>query len=437
MSPGQLTYTVFRWVNLMSGHSLRILILEDDDFQRAVAVSLFRSLGCHEVFEASDGSEALAVLEQAGAVDIAVCDLQMEGMDGLAFLRRVGKSGQAKAIIISSALSADLRRTARQIVTLLGLELLGDVGKPLHAEVLGPLLAKYQGACTTEKTPGSKVQLACEDEVRQALALQQLQAWYQPKFNLQTGEVCGVEVLCRWQHPSKGVLPPAMFIPVLERCGLMDDMLFAQLDQALRLQEQARIQGFPLNMAFNLQTAQLANNQLTYTLKGILTRHATPGSRLTFELTENGLLQAPAASLENLVRLRMMGCRLSIDDFGTGFSSLQRLCQLPFNEIKLDAGFVRHLEHEPRCEAVIANTLALGKTLGLSVVIEGIETEAQFQRLLTMGCVEGQGYWFARPMSGQDLLHWLQQREASPGAEASTAQDHSNEYGVSAVGSMF
>ena len=398
----------------MPGSSLRILILEDDSFQRAVAVRMFRSLGCHEVFEAADGSQALALLQQVGAVDIAVCDLQMEGVDGLAFLRRAGQSGQIGAVLLSSALSADLRRAAQQVIALLGLQLLGDVGKPLPAKELQALLDKYRGSCIRATSPDAVVQPACEDEVRQALALQQLQAWYQPKFNLRSGEVCGVEVLCRWMHPSKGVLPPALFLPVLERCGLMDELLFAQLDQALSLQEQARIQGYPLNMAFNLQTSQLVNSQLTYTLKGILARHGTPGSRLTFELTENGLLQAPAASLENLVRLRMMGCRLSLDDFGAGFSSLQRLCQLPFNEIKLDGEFVRNLEHEPRCAAVIASTLALGNSLGMAVVVEGIETLDQLQRLLAMGCVEGQGYWFARPMSGQGLLHWLQQRETNP-----------------------
>ena len=398
----------------MPGSSLRILILEDDSFQRAVAVRMFRSLGCHEVFEAADGSQALALLQQVGAVDIAVCDLQMEGVDGLAFLRRAGQSGQIGAVLLSSALSADLRRAAQQVIALLGLQLLGDVGKPLPAKELQALLDKYRGSCIRATSPDAVVQPACEDEVRQALALQQLQAWYQPKFNLRSGEVCGVEVLCRWMHPSKGVLPPALFIPVLERCGLMGELLFAQLDQALSLQEQARIQGYPLNMAFNLQTSQLVNSQLTYTLKGILARHGTPGSRLTFELTENGLLQAPAASLENLVRLRMMGCRLSLDDFGAGFSSLQRLCQLPFNEIKLDGEFVRNLEHEPRCAAVIASTLALGNSLGMAVVVEGIETLDQLQRLLAMGCVEGQGYWFARPMSGQGLLHWLQQRETNP-----------------------
>lgn len=104
----------------------------------------------------------------------------------------------------------------------------------------------------------------------------------------------------------------------------------------------------------------------------------------------------------------MMGCQLSIDDFGAGFSSLQRLCQLPFNEIKLDAEFVRTFEDQPRCRAVISSTLALGDALGMSVVIEGVESEQQRQQLLALGCTQAQGYLFARPMSGPDLLHWLQ-----------------------------
>jgi EAL domain-containing protein (putative c-di-GMP-specific phosphodiesterase class I) len=103
----------------------------------------------------------------------------------------------------------------------------------------------------------------------------------------------------------------------------------------------------------------------------------------------------------------MMGCRLSIDDFGTGFSSLQRLFQLPFNEIKLDAGFVQALAHEPRCQAVVSSTLALGETLGMSVVVEGIETDEQREHLRSMGCIQGQGYWYAQPMSGDDLVQSL------------------------------
>ncbi|MFJ2280759.1 EAL domain-containing protein [Pseudomonas sp. NPDC087803] len=394
----------------MSNPPLRILVLEDHPFQRSVAVSMLQSLGCHQVFEASDGAQALALLDEVGTVDIALCDLQMEGMDGLEFLQRVGASGQVRSVIICSSLSADLRRAVHQMVTLLGLELLGDVGKPLHAQVLAGLLDKFVHRPVEAPSPSGAVVLASEAAVRQALVDQQLHAWYQPKFNLHTGEVCGVEVLCRWLHPTRGIIAPGQFMPVLERCGLLDSLLFCQLEQALNLHKRAKAQGFALNMAFNLQTVQLANPELANTLKATLARHAVAGSSLTFELTESGLLEAPATSLESLVRLRMMGCRLSIDDFGAGFSSLQRLCQLPFNEIKLDADFIRNLAHEPRCRAAIASTLALGETLGMSVVIEGIETDAQRRELLALGCAQGQGYWYARPMAGADLLHWLQRR---------------------------
>ncbi|WP_332761540.1 EAL domain-containing response regulator [Pseudomonas koreensis] len=391
---------------------LRVLVLEDQPFQRSVAVKMLRGLGCREVFEASDGAQALALLDSVGSVDVALCDLQMEGMDGLEFLQRVGASAQVRSVIISSSLSVDLRRAVQQMVALLGLDLLGDVGKPLHQDVLADLLRKFVARPVVPMPVAAAPTLASESEVRQALASQQLHAWYQPKFNLRSGEICGVEVLCRWLHPARGILSPALFMPVLERCGLLDELLFAQVEQALAVQRSAREQGFMLNMAFNLQAVQLANAELTGSLKSLLAGQGACGAGLTFELTESGLLEAPATSLESLVRLRMMGCRLSIDDFGAGFSSLQRLCQLPFNEIKLDADFVRNLAHEPRCRAAISSTLALGETLGMSVVIEGIETDAQRRELLALGCTQGQGYWYARPMAGADLLVWLRQRRA-------------------------
>lgn len=386
---------------------IRVLVLEDHPFVRSVAVKVLEQLGCDEVFQASDGLQALAVLEQVGAVDIALCDLCMEGMDGLEFFRQVGLSGRVGSIIISSSLSVDLRRAVRQIVELSGLRLLGDIGKPLHAQALSQLLEKHLIDTREAWMPLRDTPLASESEVRKALGEGQLQSYYQPKLNLLTGDVCGVEVLVRWLHPFRGVLSPAAFMPVLERCGLLDTLLFAQIDQALTLQRQAHEQGHTLNIAVNLHATQLANPDLVSTIRSILALHGTLGHCLTLELTESGLLEAPATSLENLVRLRMMGCRLSIDDFGAGFSSLQRLCQLPFNEIKLDGEFIRTCEDEPRCRAVISSTLALGDALGMAVVIEGVETDEQRQQLLALGCTQAQGYLFARPMSGTDLLRWL------------------------------
>lgn len=395
----------------MSFLSLRVLVLEDHLFQRSVAVNLLKKMGCGEVLEASNGTEALAVLQETGSVDVVVCDLQMDGMDGLEFIQRISATGQVGAIIVSSGLPGDMRRTVSQMGALLGVNMLGDIGKPLQLETLQSLLqmALNTRTVTPQAPPG--VELADEQQVRRAILDQQIEAYYQPKFDLRSGAVTGVEVLARWNHPNLGVLSPAVFLPAMERCGLMDALLFGLMQQALALQCRALDQGMALDVAFNLQAAQLAEVDLPMHIKRILATHHTPSASVTFELTESGLLEVPAVSLENLVRLRMMGCRLSIDDFGAGFSSLQRLCQLPFNEIKLDAEFVRGLLHEPRCRAVIASTLALGRTLGMSVVIEGIETTEQHQALLELGCVQGQGYWHARPMNGADLLRWLQRSD--------------------------
>ncbi|MGE7955827.1 EAL domain-containing response regulator [Pseudomonas sp. NPDC089530] len=384
---------------------LRILVLGDMASHALRVANVLRQSGCQEVFVAADDGQALASLEQIGPVDVTLCVMRKEGGGTQGLLQALGRSGLAGSII-SSALSADARSGLGQLISLLGMALQGDVSKPLQPGALQLLLAKHLNEPINESGVLPVVP-ATEEEVRRALAGHQLHTYFQPKFNLQTGEVGSIEALARWHHPFKGVLPPSVFMPVIERCGLMDELLFLQLEQGLRLQRQALNQGFALNVAFNLHAGQLVNPELSGRIQTLLAAHDLPGSGLTFELTETGLLEAPAISLESLVRLRMMGCSLSIDDFGAGFSSLQRLCQLPFNEIKLDGEFVRGLKHEPRRRAVISSTLALGEALGMSVVVEGIETEEQRKVLLELGCKQGQGYLCARPMSAASLLNWL------------------------------
>jgi len=393
--------------------SIRALVVKDNPFQRSLTVSLLKQLGCREVLEAGNGGEALTILQAVGSLDVALCDLKMEDREGLEFILRAGGAGQLGTVLITSCLPYDVGRAVRQIGALLGLSIIMDVAVPLRADSLRKHLDGYLSRRPAREHLSATVEQISEDQIRDAILEQQLEPYYQPKFDLLTGEVLGVEVLARWNHPSKGLLTPAVFIPMLEQCGLMDELLFSLMHQALDLQGQAKRRGVKLNLALNLQASQLADIRLASKIKQILASHHATGSSLTFELTESGLIEVPAVSLENLVRLRMMGCRLSIDDFGVGFSSLQRLCQLPFNEIKLDAEFVRDLENEPRCRAVISSTLAMGKSLGMSVVVEGIETAAQQQQLLKMGCTQGQGYWHSRPMSGTDLLRCLQ-RSASP-----------------------
>ncbi|MFT0474421.1 EAL domain-containing protein [Pseudomonas antarctica] len=386
---------------------LRILVLVETASGGSRLANRLRQAGCQEVLVATQSVHALAFLKQNGSVDITLCDLPVESTDAQDLLQTMGRSGLTGPIIISRTLSADTRRMQGQLISLLGMALLDDMSKPLQPGALQLFRAQHLNEPINESGVLPVVP-ATEEEVRQALADHQLHTYFQPKFNLLTGEVCSIEALARWHHPFKGVLPPSVFMPVIERCGLLDELLFQQLEHCLRLQRQAINQGFALNVALNLHAGQLVKPELTSQVQSALTAHGLPGSGLTFELTETGLLEEPAISLESLVRLRMMGCSLSIDDFGAGFSSLQRLCQLPFNEIKLDGEFVRGLEHEPRRRAVISSTLALGEALGMSVVVEGIETEEQRKVLLELGCKQGQGYLCARPMSAASLLNWLE-----------------------------
>lgn len=387
---------------------LRFLVLEDHAFQRAVAVRALQRIGYRHVLQASDGVEALAQLRARGAVDVALCDLRMVGMDGLMFLRRAGQEGLVRSVIIVSELAADLREVVERILVLQGFQLLGSIEKPLRLGRLRAILGRYQ-ACP-EPVDGRGLERLVRpslEEVKEGLRRQEFRAYFQPKVHLESGESIGAEVLVRWVRDDGSVLSPGAFLPLIERNGLLDEMLAGLLDQGLAMQRLIQAYGRSFRVAFNLDASQMADHGLVSRIRAGLERHELSASGLMFELTEGALIEASAASLENMVRLRMMGCGLSIDDFGIGYSSLDRLCQMPFNEIKLDAGFIRNMVQQDRYRTVISSTLKLARDLDMAVVAEGIESEEQLNCLMAMGCDIGQGYYYARPMSGVELTAWL------------------------------
>lgn len=386
--------------------SLRILVLEDHAFQRAAIVNLLNRLGHTHVIEAADGREALSLISSGAPVDIAVCDLNMAGMDGLTFLRLAHDAQLINAVIICSSVTDELLRAVDRIVTTQGLKLLGSVGKPLHIESLEMLIAKYEPVQKTNPLvlPASADE-PTEQEIRDAVRHQEFRAYFQPKFHLQTGTMDGAEVLVRWQSAKRGLLSPAAFLPTIECNGLVDDMFFSLLSQGLSLQRTVQSREHPFKLAFNVDASQMSNPNFVNNLKEALRIHGASPAGLILELTEKGLMHLPDISMENMVRLRMMGVSLAIDDFGVGYSSLERLCQMPFNEIKLDAGFVQHYE-EVRYGAVINSALTLARQLGIRLVAEGIETVEQLNHLVSLGYDWGQGYLYARPMSQAHLVDW-------------------------------
>jgi EAL domain-containing protein (putative c-di-GMP-specific phosphodiesterase class I) len=290
--------------------------------------------------------------------------------------------------------------------SLAGLRLLGLLSHPIQLRALNRVLHGFTFAPLPCHAPLPTSELPSEDDVRRGLALGEFRGWFQPQFDLRGGCVVAAETLARWEHPARGVLLPNDFLAAVLAYDLIDEMFLQLLEQGLSLLQILRRRGVNLTLAFNLHASQLAGDDLIENIKCALERHEFKGSTLVFELAENGLLDCSPKTHENLLRLKLLGCGLAIDDFGVGFSSLKWLCQLPFNQIKLDGRFVQRLDR-PADRAIVASTKALVLALGMSLVIEGISNPFILKQLLELGCETGQGFYLERPMNGHALLQWL------------------------------
>ena len=242
-------------------------------------------------------------------------------------------------------------------------------------------------------------QLQVFHDLRLALDRQELVLYYQPKFEAQTGLLIGAEALIRWNHPTRGLVPPAEFIPLAERLGLIVAIGEWTVQEACRQMsewQKAGLGGWPV--AVNLSAIQFNHAGLIQMVRSNLKHYGLAPGRLILEITESTAMGDPDASMAILLRLHQMGVRISIDDFGTGYSSLLYLKRLPASEIKIDRGFVRDLAVSTEDAAIISAIVALGRTLNLDIVAEGVETAAQREFLTTLGCSALQGFMLGRPM---------------------------------------
>lgn len=379
-------------------HPLNVLVLEDDPLQRLVTVTALKKVMLGQIQDAASGSEALMLLESCHNIDIAICDLKMPGMDGLAFLRHASRGGKLRSVILCSQIDPILRQATIVMIKHLGLSFLGDLGKPFNLERLTTLLTRYRSLRHHLPSPLLPSELPSLADVVRGLDNGEFEPYYQPKVALGDTSLLGVEALARWNHPRLGVLPPSHFLHIMEHYNLLDRLFWQVLDQGLALRRVMAAKGTALSFSFNLHPSQLASETLTESISSLLTQFQVPSTSIIFEISETRLTDAPASQLENLVRLRTMGCGLAMDDFGTGYASLDRLCELPFSQIKLEGAFVRKMRHSPRSSLIISSTVALARSLGISLVIEGVETLEQKERLQELGCTVAQGFLFARPM---------------------------------------
>jgi diguanylate cyclase (GGDEF)-like protein len=247
-------------------------------------------------------------------------------------------------------------------------------------------------------------QLQLVQDLRRAVERHELVLHYQPKFNAPNGPIMGVEALVRWQHPQRGLVPADEFIPLAEKTGLIVPLGAWVLDEACRQMAQWHREGHAgWTVAVNLSALQFSHAALIDTVRDTLARHALDPRSLTLEITESTAMRDVDASLQILQQLDAMGVRISIDDFGTGYSSLLYLKRLPASELKIDRGFVRDLAHDTEDAAIVSAIVALGQTLNLRIVAEGVETAEQQAFLTRLGCHSLQGYLLGRPMTAESL----------------------------------
>jgi EAL domain-containing protein (putative c-di-GMP-specific phosphodiesterase class I) len=247
--------------------------------------------------------------------------------------------------------------------------------------------------------------------LRRAIERNQFRLVYQPKADMRTGTIVGVEALARWDHPRGGTITPSEFVPVAERREsviqhLTDWTLVAAIEQACKWQEH----GHDLNVAVNLSPKSALDPALPEKIHVLLERYDVTPARIQLELTETAVFASePARVTQALSELAEMGIVIALDDFGTGYSSLSRLRDLPIHKVKIDQSFVSHMDRRPQDALIVRSVIALAKSLHLRVVAEGVESEPVWRRLSDLGCDMAQGHYLTRPVPPDELIAWVRQ----------------------------
>jgi diguanylate cyclase (GGDEF)-like protein/PAS domain S-box-containing protein len=299
---------------------------------------------------------------------------------------------------------------------------IGMVLYPDHGEDANTLMVRTEMAMGAAKSAHSRIaaydtkleqytleHLQLAGELRHAITQNELALYYQPKINMKEKRIIGVEALVRWQHPDRGFMAPGLFIPMAEQTGLIHPLTYWVINEALAQLSRWHQQGLKLIIAVNMAVQNLLDANLVDVIaKGLQDWEVEP-SWLMLEITESGLMAEPVRAQKTLQKLHAMGIRLSIDDFGTGHSSLAYLKDLPVHELKIDQSFVLNISSDETQAMIVRTTIGLAHNLGLTTTAEGIETQAVWDQLQALDCDVGQGYFMSRPLAAADFMRWLKE----------------------------
>lgn len=278
--------------------------------------------------------------------------------------------------------------------------------------------AKERRDCFTFYDAGmdeyNRKHMQLQNDLREAIKNQDLEAYYQPKVDCNTHQVKGLEALARWSHPERGMISPAEFIPIAKKNNLIGGLTLVMLEKSIQQISQLYHQGVDILLSVNITEQNLGDLDFPETVAEILLRHNFPPQCLELEITEDVIIDNVKNAARVTEKLKNLGIQISIDDFGTGNSSISYLKKLPINTLKIDLSFIREMNRSPDDAAIVKTTIILSKSLGLSVVAEGVEDELTLQRLNDWGCDLAQGFYVCKPIPQEELLLWLEKGPWKP-----------------------
>ena len=392
----------------MGARDLTFLVVEDHAFQRGLLVRMLEGLGARTVHSAADGREAMRVLSTLEPQpDVILTDLNMPGMDGIEFIRHLGAARSGASMIVVSALERNLLSSVATMAKAYGVDLAGVVEKPVAPRKLEALIRRCASkAAVSGDTLAARPAIGL-DEILDGLRDQRFEPYFLAKVEMATSRVLGAEALARWNHPQHGVLGPEVFIKALEQSGNIHLLFHDIFAKAARLCRRMRAVGLPQLVCVNLSLRQLAQPDLADEMTAAVRKAGIEPRDIVLEVTESAATDNIGRALETLVRLRMKGYGLGIDDYGTGYASLEQLARIPFFELKIDSSLVVPAPVDESARVILESSIEMARKLDILVVAEGVETHAQWQLLSELKCDAAQGYFIGRPLPADDFLSWL------------------------------
>lgn len=370
---------------------LRFMVVEDHGFQRWSIRQILEGLGVHAVFEAADGRTALELFRSLDEpIDIVISDLDMPGMDGMEFIRHLGVCGVPVSIILVSAMERAFIGSVGTMATAYGINLLGAIKKPITALAFEAAIRLFVPATSNAKHLKAVGLSFTLEEIVNGFQRNEFEPYFQPKVELATGAIKGAEALARWRHPVQGIVSPSAFIKPLEDNAQIDEIMWAMLEMAAVCCRTWRRAGLDATVSVNLSIKSLADVKLADRVTALVLAQDLDPQFMALEVTESAAATHLADALENLSRLRMKGFGLSIDDYGTGYSSMQQLSQIAFTELKIDQMFVRNALRQQSSRVILESSLEMARRLNIVAVAEGVETQQEWDLLLNLGGDLGQ-----------------------------------------------